>query len=112
MSVAYHLVRFEGWLDVSRYPEFRESFEALPRSTAVLVDLADAQGADSIFLSELLLARRRHKAPFAIVLPPTGNIPRLFAITGLDAKVDVYSDISTAVESLGIIDQRDQLKTD
>lgn len=112
MSAGYYLVRFEGFLDVSRYPEFRGAFESLPRSIAVLVDLTDAEGADSVFLSEMLMARRRHGAPFAVLIPPAGSITRLFALTGLDAKMDVYMDLSSAVASLGVIKERERLEAD
>ena len=102
MSASYNLIRFEGVLDISRYPEFRVVFEELPHSVPVLLDLSDATAADSVFLSEMLMARRRHSAPFVVMIAPDGNLARLFAITGLDAKMNVFADLTAAVASLGI----------
>lgn len=112
MSTAYHLVRFEGWIDVSRYLEFRGAFMTLPPLTPVLIDLTDVEGADSIFLSEMLLARRRHDAPFAVLIPPEGPITKLFELTSLGTKVDVYRDLSSAVAALGVAKDRNRLSAD
>jgi len=102
MSANYHVVRFEGILDISRYPEFRKIFEELPLATPVLVDLTAIEAADSIFLSEMMLARRRQTAPFAILIAPLGRIARVFGITGLDRREYVFSDLTEAVASLNL----------
>jgi anti-anti-sigma regulatory factor len=95
------LILFEGDLDISRYPEFRSAFENAPRSVPVLVDLVAALSADSVFLSELLMAKRRHNATFAVLIAPTGHLARLFDIAGLGTKMNVYPDRAAAIASLG-----------
>jgi len=47
VSPNYHITRFEGVLDISRYPEFRAEFEELLRAVPVLIDLTNAEAADS-----------------------------------------------------------------
>jgi len=97
MSPDYHHVRFEGLLDISRYPEFRQAFEGLPSTRPVLCDLTGADAVDSVFLSELMLARRRHGAPFAILIAPAGAVARIFGIATLDQRPYVFHDVGTAV---------------
>jgi anti-anti-sigma regulatory factor len=112
VSASYHLIRFEGALDISRYPEFRKSFEEAPASVPALVDLTDADSADSIFLSELLMARRRHRAPFSVLIAPGSHLAKLFDIAGLGVKMNVYTDLSAAAESLALGQEADRLKAD
>jgi anti-anti-sigma regulatory factor len=100
MGIPYHAVHFQGILDISRYPEFRTEFEELPRAVPVLVDLTGVEAVDSVFLSEMMLAKRRHEAPFAIVLAPLSSVARVFEHTGLDQRPYVFGDASKAVESL------------
>jgi anti-anti-sigma factor len=97
---AYNIIRFEGSVDVSRYPEFRKAFEDAPRGVPLLVDLTAMESADSTFLSEMLLAKRRHGAPFAVLIAPDGHVSRLFEITNLGERMDVYADLATATEAL------------
>ena len=112
MSASYHLIRFEGALDISRYPEIRKAFEEAPASVPTLVDLTDADSVDSIFLSELLMARRRSDAPFAVLIAPASQLSRLFDIAGLGPKVNVHTDLTKAVEALGLGQEADRLTTD
>lgn len=112
MSANYHLVRFEGVLDISRYPEFRKVFEELPLAIPVVVDLTAIEAVDSIFLSELMLARRRQEAPFAILIAPLGSVARVFGITGLDRRVYVFSDLAEAVASLSLAPETKDLTAD
>jgi anti-anti-sigma regulatory factor len=112
MDANYHLVRFEGALDISRYPEFRKVFEELPLAIPALVDLTDIEAVDSIFLSEMMLARRRHTAPFAILIAPLGSVARVFGITGLDRRAYVFSDLAQAVASLGLAPETKDLAAD
>jgi anti-anti-sigma regulatory factor len=100
MSASFHIIRFEGFLDISRYPEFRTAFEEAARSVPVLLDLASADSADSTFLAEMLMARRRHQAPFSVLIAPGGNMAKLFEIAGLGEKMRVFTDLTAAVESL------------
>jgi anti-anti-sigma regulatory factor len=102
METAYHVVRFEGLLDVSRYPEFRAAFEAVPRSVPVLVDLTLVESVDSTFLTEVLMLKRRHAAKVAVLIPPGGHVARIFVIAHIGAKLDVHSDLDRAVSSLGL----------
>ena len=102
MAAEYHLLRFEGFLDIGRYPEFREAFLGAPADVPVLVDLNAVEGADSVFLSELLLFKRRHREPVAVVLPPTGQLRRIFGLASVGEKMDVYDDITKAITSLGL----------
>ncbi len=99
MTENYQVIHLEGLLDIGRYPEFRFAFERLP-ATAVLLDLTDAESADSTFLSEMLMAKRRHPAPFVVLIAPSGNIARLFAIADLGAKMRVFTDRDEAIASL------------
>jgi anti-anti-sigma regulatory factor len=112
VSASYHLIRFEGALDISRYPEFRKAFEEAPASVPALVDLTEAESADSIFLSELLMARRRHAAPFSVLIAPVSHLAKLFVIAGLGAKVNVYTDLSKAVEALDVHRETEGLRAD
>ena len=108
MGPDYHHLRFEGVLDIGRYPEFRGAFERLPRATPVLVDLTAAEGVDSVFLSELMLARRRHEAPLAILIAPTGSVARVFGIANF-ARPYVFADLSEALASLGPAPENDPI---
>jgi anti-anti-sigma factor len=105
MRANHQVVRFDGTLDASRYPEFRQVFEALPHSTPVLVDLTGVDAVDSVFLSEMLLARRRHTAPFAILIAPRGSMARVFEIAGLDRRAYVFHEPSEAVAWLALADE-------
>lgn len=100
MASPYHLVRFEGLLDVSRYPEFRTAFEAVPPAVPVLVDLTPVESVDSTFLTELMLFKRRHGAKVIAAIKPVGHVARIFDIANLSAKLEVRFDLASAVESL------------
>jgi hypothetical protein len=98
----YHVVRLGDFLGIERYPEIREAFGDLPSALPVLVDLRDGTGADSLFLSELLLLKRRHPEPLAVLIPPSGNLARIFAVAGMGEKLNVFSDIADALRALGV----------
>jgi len=103
VSASYHLLRLDGYLDIGRYPEIRKAFEDAPPSVPVLVDLQDAVGVDSVFLSELLLFMRRHRPqPAAVLILPQGNLAKVFDIANIGEKMKVFSDLSSAVASLGL----------
>src|ERR1700736_6096353 len=105
MSASYHLIRFEGYLDIGRYPEIRETFEQAPKDVPVLVDLLDAVGVDSIFLSEMLMFKRRRRPdPVAVVIPPGGHLAKLFGIASIGEKMQVFVSLTAAIESLGLED--------
>ncbi len=96
-----HVVfRLDGFLDISRYPEFRSLFEKAPR-VPILIDLRDAEGADSIFLSELLLFRRRH-APIPVVtlIRPGSELARICELAEMGKRVDIFGDLDAAVKAL------------
>jgi len=97
----YHAVRIEGFLGIERYPEIRAAFGSLP-ALPTLVDLRDGTGADSVFLSELLLLRRRHAEPIAVVIPPSGNLARIFSLVGMSEKMNVFTDLDSALRALGV----------
>lgn len=103
MSSSYHLIRLEGYLDIGRYPEIRSAFEDAPANVPVLVDLLDAVGVDSVFLSEMLLFKRRHR-PYAVavVIPPGGHLAKLFGIASVGEKMNVFTNLSQAIHSLGL----------
>ncbi len=96
-----HALRFQGVLDISRYPEFREAFQQAPRDDRVLVDLRETSAVDSIFLSELVLFRRRHQLGVAVLLAPGGNVARVFALAGMGEKLNVYDTLDAALTALG-----------
>lgn len=98
----YHLVRFAGQLDVSRYPEFRSAFMDVPHGVPTLVDLTLVESVDSTFLSELLLFKRRHGGRLATLIQPTGHVARLFEIASIGEKLNVYADLSSAIAALGV----------
>lgn len=100
MSAGYHVVRFQGVQDISRYPEFRAAFAELARAVPVLVDLMAAEAVDSVFLAEMMLAKRRHEAPFAIVIAPLSSLARVFEVTNLDRRPYVFHDLAAAIVSL------------
>jgi anti-anti-sigma regulatory factor len=102
VSTGYHLLRLDGYLDIGRYPEIREAFESVPPSVPVLVDLHDAVGVDSVFLSELLLFKRRRRPDrVAVVIAPGGRLAQVFEIANIGRKLDVYDDLPSAVAALG-----------
>ena len=96
----YHLIRFEGLLDVSRYPEFRSAFLETPHGVPVLVDLSLVESVDSTFLSEMLLFKRRHEGKLVTLIGRTGNVARLFEITNLGRKLSVHTDPASATSAL------------
>jgi len=103
VSASYHLLRLDGYLDIGRYPEFRQAFEATPPGIPVLVDLQDAVGVDSVFLSELLLFRRRRRPdPVAVVIAPDGSLAKVFEIADIGRKLNVFHDLAAAVAALGL----------
>jgi anti-anti-sigma regulatory factor len=103
VSVSYHLLRLDGYLDIGRYPEIRKAFEDAPTHVPVLVDLQDAVGVDSVFLSELLLFIRRHRPqPAAVLILPKGNLAKVFDIASIGEKMHVYSDVTAAMAALGV----------
>jgi len=101
LQSSYHVVRLGDFLGIERYPEFREAFQDLPPAIPVLIDLREGTGADSLFLSELLLLKRRHPAPLAVLIPPTGNLARIFAVAGMGEKMNVFTALADALRALG-----------
>lgn len=99
---AYDAIVLRGFLGIERYPEFRETFLTADGGRPVLVDLREGTGADSLFLSELLLFRRRHGAAFAVLIPAGGNLARIFAVAGMGEKMDVYDVLDDALRALGV----------
>lgn len=97
----YHSLAFTGYLDIARYPEFRAAFADAPPALAVLVDLSGATGVDSMFLSELLLFKRRRR-PLAVVVlvQPGSHIARIFTLANVGEKMDVYGDRESALSAL------------
>jgi hypothetical protein len=91
-----------GYLGIERYPEFVEAFQGSLAAVAVLVDLRDGTGADSLFLSELLLFKRRHPQPLAVLIPPAGNLARIFFVAGMGEKMNVFSVLEDALRALGV----------
>lgn len=106
MDLRFHPIRLDGYLDIGRYPEFRSAFERVPAELPVLVDIRDATGVDSVFLSELLMLKRRHEFPVAVVRPADPRVARIFEITGIDAKLGVFERAEDAVGALGTGAQR------
>jgi anti-anti-sigma regulatory factor len=100
-SEALRTLHFSGVLDISRYPEFREAFQEAPRDDGVLVDLRETSGVDSIFLSELVLFRRRHQLGVAVVVQPGSNVAFLFDVARMREKLDVYDSVDAALTALG-----------
>ncbi len=100
MREPYHVIRLDGYLDISRYPVFRSAFENVAPDVRVLVDIGAAVGVDSIFLSELLLFKRRHGAPVAVLIPPDGPVARVFAIADVGRRMAVFTDRADAATSL------------
>lgn len=98
----YHLVRFAGYLDISRYPEFRAAFEAVPTGIPVLIDLTGVAGVDSTFLSEMVLLKRRHAGSFATLISPGGHVARVFEIANVGEKLSAYTDLAAALHALGV----------
>ena len=101
MDQTYHIVRFAGAVDISRYPEFREEFYAVPHGVPTLVDLTRVESLDSTFLTELLLMKRRHSGAVVILISPFGHVARIIDIMDIRARMDVYTDLAQAVGALG-----------
>ncbi len=96
-----HALRFQGFLDISRYPEFREAFQEAPRDDNVLVDLRETTGVDSIFLSELVLFRRRHQFGVAVLVTPGSNVANMFALARMEGRLELYDVLDEALTALG-----------
>lgn len=102
LGSTYHAIRLSGFLGIERYPEFRQAFEACVTAAPVLVDLREGTGADSLFLSEVLLFKRRHPQPIAVLIPSSGNLARIFSVAGMGEKVNVFNDLGDALRALGV----------
>ncbi|BDE05295.1 hypothetical protein WPS_05710 [Vulcanimicrobium alpinum] len=100
MNALPHLLAFDGFLDISRYPDFRTAFVDVPADRPVLVDLTASTGVDSTFLSELLMLRRRHAAGLAVLIPVQGTVREMFLLAGLGRRLDVFTDRAEAEASL------------
>lgn len=98
----YQLIRFEGYLDIARYPEYRDAFTSVAAEIPVLVDLTATTGVDSTVLSELLLFKRRHHAVVAVVIAPEGQVAQVFRLASIGDKLQVYTDLSDAIAALGV----------
>ena len=99
--VRFHSLAFTGHLDIARYPEFRAAFAEAPPGADVLVDLSEAASADSIFLSELFLFKRRRRPLAVVVLVlPGSQVARIFSLVNLDQKMDVFGDRASALRAL------------
>jgi anti-anti-sigma regulatory factor len=102
----YDAIVLRGYLGIERYPEFRDAFRSADGDVPTLVDLREGTGADSLFLSELLLFRRRHGARLAVLIPPSGNLARIFAVAGMNEKMNVYDELEAALRALGLAADR------
>jgi hypothetical protein len=102
LQSAFRAVRLGDFLGIERYPEIRAAFQDLPPTLPILVDLREGTGADSLFLSELLLLKRRHPAPLAVLIPPGGNLARIFAVAGMGEKMNVFTGLTDALRALGV----------
>jgi anti-anti-sigma regulatory factor len=98
----YRTISFRGHVDISRYPEFRRAFTDVAPAIPLLVDLRDTTGVDSTFLSELLLLRRRHGAPVAVVVAPQSHVAKIFDTAGIGAKLGVYTTAAEALAAIGV----------
>jgi anti-anti-sigma regulatory factor len=96
----FQVLSFAGELDISRYPEFRDSFTNLAPTAPVLVDLTEATSVDSTFLSELLLFKRRRRGPVAILIAEYGSVPRIFALANIGERIGVYRRREDAIDFL------------
>ena len=95
------VLRLAGYLDIGRYPEFRAAFQNIEAGRPVLVDLREVTGVDSVFLSELLLFRRRHRpAPVAVLIATDGPVAKVFALAEVGTKLNVYGDENAAMAAL------------
>lgn len=99
-SPGYHLIRFEGYLDIARYPEYRDAFTSTPPRVPVLVDLTAVTGVDSTVLSELLIFKRRHRANVAVAIAPQGQVAQVFRLASIGDRLQVFTDISEAIGAL------------
>lgn len=91
-NVGYHLIRLEGFLDISRYDEFTKAFGVAPHASDVLVDLSAATGADSVFVTELFLFKRRRSNRIHVLVAPGGMVARVFAIASVADRMSVFTD--------------------
>jgi anti-anti-sigma regulatory factor len=95
-----HVITLAGYLDISRYPEFRAAFEAAPPGKPALLDLRGASGVDAIFLTELLLFRRRQRAPVVVLIGTEGPLTRVFAALDIAEKIVVTTHLGEAMAAL------------
>ncbi|HTW83148.1 MAG TPA: hypothetical protein VMD91_03640 [Candidatus Sulfotelmatobacter sp.] len=100
MERAVHVIELAGYLDIARYPEFRAAFEATPPGRPTLLDLRAASGVDAIFLTELLLLRRRQRAPLAVLIEEEGPLTRVFAALDIAEKLTVTTSMAQALAAL------------
>lgn len=95
-----HQLALSGYLDITRYPEFRSAFEGVPHEEPVCIDLREATGVDAMFLSELLLFGRRHAGRVAALIAPEGPLVRVFAVLNVSDKLPLFTDPAAAAAHL------------
>ena len=98
------VLAFDGELDISRYPEFRQQFERerVDGNGPVLIDLSKASYVDSTFLSEILFFVRglKRAGRRAAVLSSPAAVARIFALADLDERVAVFANREDALQTL------------
>lgn len=94
----YHLITLEGFLDISRLNEFKEAFRRTPDGVPVLVDVSAATGVDSVFVAELFIFKRRHRARVNVLVAPGSMVARVFAIANVGERMNVYTNRDVALD--------------
>jgi anti-anti-sigma factor len=103
LEPAIHLVRLDGALDASRYPELRASLQAVPPGAGpIIVDMQRVTVSDSTALAELLIAMRRWERDGRKVATVVNNssLRRTLVIGQLFEKLHVVETIDEALARL------------
>lgn len=104
MSDTYRTVRFEGDLDINRYPEIHEHLVKYPgaETSPILVDLSKVEFADSTCLAELLFLARRCATARVLLAVATASPQVLNIIThsNLAQQFRMFRDLESARSAL------------
>jgi anti-anti-sigma factor len=98
------IVALHGEHDLSNVASLRGELDAaIAASSAIVIDLTDAEFVDSTILQALLeshQAAHDHDLRFAVVTPAAGFTRRVFDLVGLGAVVAMYPTRAAAVAAV------------
>ena len=94
------VVSVSGELDLATASELEKVLAAFSGSEPVVVDLSALEFVDSSGL-HVLLKKRPHGRPAAVVVAPDSHVARVFDIVGAGKSVFVCHDVQAAIRNVG-----------